>query len=103
MKRIIKAPVLCVVMSLCGCLHSAPQSHEPNLLDNDVLQQRVQSALQRGGSDFRDVRARAQNGTISLTGNVGSGATRARAEKIARAVYGVKNVESQIQVNNAGL
>jgi osmotically-inducible protein OsmY len=75
------------------------QVHEAPLLDNKVLQQRVEAALGRAGSDFKNVHVTVDGGDVTLGGNVPSADARARAEEISRGVYGVKKTDNEIELN----
>jgi osmotically-inducible protein OsmY len=103
-RRSVIAGLLLAGLMVAGCGEGNPMgtTHEGQLLDNDVLQQRVRAALRRGGADFKDVRAQAMSGTVLLTGGVTSERARARAEEIARGVYGVKDVRSEVRVTGKG-
>jgi osmotically-inducible protein OsmY len=57
---------------LPGCGLAGKQTHNTSLLDDKVLQQRVEAALKRGGKNFQDIHAQAENGTAVLTGTVRS-------------------------------
>lgn len=98
------AVLLLAGLSVPGCEEGPHlnKTHEGELLDNHVLQQRVDGALRRGGADYQNVQAHATNGTIVLTGSVSSPAARSRAEGIARGVYGVKDVRDEVRVAPQG-
>jgi osmotically-inducible protein OsmY len=74
------------------------KSHEGALLDNKVLQQRVEAALRREGKDFQKVHVAADGGTVTLSGSVASTQARGRAEAISRGVYGVEKTENEINL-----
>ncbi|HVX85807.1 MAG TPA: BON domain-containing protein [Phycisphaerae bacterium] len=99
--RIIPGAILLAALALGGCAAPTHKTLDPGLLDNDVLQQRVNAALQRGGADFSGVHAQASEGTVDLTGVVAFPAARAWAENTARKVYGVKAVKNDVQVGDA--
>jgi osmotically-inducible protein OsmY len=61
------------------------------------LQQEVQKALH--GSQFKDVQATVQNGSVTLTGNVDVVAAKLNADQKAHHVKGVGGVNNEIQVN----
>ena len=75
------------------------QVHEPHLLDDKVLQQRVQAALSSAGPGFQNVLVHADRGSVVLGGTVGSARAREQAEDISRGVYGVKQVQDKIEVS----
>ncbi|HWB52792.1 MAG TPA: BON domain-containing protein [Tepidisphaeraceae bacterium] len=82
---------------LLGCNHtSLHKVHEAPLLNNKVLQQRVEAALRRAGSDFASVHVNANGGAVLLSGTVRSASVRAQAEKISRGVYGVDKIDNQL-------
>jgi hypothetical protein len=85
-----------------GCGKSPWHTHEGELLDDDVLQQRVQAALQRHGKQFKDVRAQVTDGALVLSGNVISDDLRARSEEISLGVHGIKKVDDQIRTISGG-
>jgi hypothetical protein len=91
-----------LALAVGGCAAPVRQTHDPHLLDNHVLQQRVEAALRRAGADFKEVRAQAAGGTVELTGQVASEAARGRADEVARGVYGVNAVRDDLQVAGDG-
>lgn len=91
------AMLLLAALCSAGCGSSPWHTHEGQLLDDDVLQQRVQAALHRGGKQLNSVHAQVTDGSVLLTGRVASDDLRARSEAISRGVHGIKKVDDQIQ------
>ena len=91
------APLLLLSLVMLGC--GGPnlrEPHEAQLLDNKVLQQRVEAALHRAGSDFQNVHVKTDSGTVTLTGTTPTADARAKAEQISSNVFGVKETDNQI-------
>jgi len=82
-----------------GC---ADNRYEPTpgvRLDDTVTSQQVREAfLADRQYKFEDVKVTTFQGTVQLSGFVATGDEKSRAEKIARDLPGVKNVENNISV-----
>jgi osmotically-inducible protein OsmY len=72
--------------------------HEGQLLNDRVLQQRVESALHRKGREFDHVHVHVTDGTVMLEGTAASPDIRSRAENVAQGIYGVDSLDDEIQV-----
>ena len=86
-------------MLMTGC---ADNRYEPTpgvRLDDTVTSQQVREAfLADRQYKFEDVKVTTFQGTVQLSGFAATGDEKARAEKIARDLPGVKNVENNISV-----
>ena len=84
---------------MTGC---ADNRYEPSpgvRLDDTVTSDQVRQAfLADRQYKFEDVKVTTFQGTVQLSGFAATGDEKARAEKIARDVPGVKNVENNISV-----
>jgi hyperosmotically inducible protein len=84
---------------ITGC---ADNRYEPTpgvRLDDTVTSEQVKQAfLADRQYKFEDVKVTTFQGTVQLSGFAATGDEKARAEKIARDVPGVKNVENNISV-----
>ncbi|HET6250344.1 MAG TPA: BON domain-containing protein [Tepidisphaeraceae bacterium] len=102
MNRAACAAALYFALTALGCGGGADlnKTHDPDLLDDKVLQQRVEAALHRAGDEFQNVHvhADADHGKVYLSGSVHSGHERERAESISQSVYGVKEIEDAVHV-----
>jgi len=82
-----------------GC---ADNRYEPSpgvKLDDTLTSQQVRDAfLADRQYKFEDVKVTTFQGTVQLSGFVATGDEKSRAEKIARDLPGVKNVENNISV-----
>jgi osmotically-inducible protein OsmY len=82
-----------------GC---ADNRYEPSpgvKLDDTVTSQQVREAfLADRQYKFEDVKVTTFQGTVQLSGFVATGDEKSRAEKIAKDLPGVKNVENNISV-----
>ena len=88
---------------MLGCGEPNPREpHNAPLLDNKVLQQRVEAALHSAGPDFQNVHVKTDSGTVILTGPVPSADARAKAEEISRSVYGAKKLDNQLSLKRTG-
>lgn len=93
------AAVIGLVLSLLivpGCGTNMRKVHEAPLIDNKVLQQRVEAALHRAGPNFANVHVQTDSGTVLLTGTVPSADARAQADHVSRGVYGVKETNNEL-------
>lgn len=89
--------VIALPLLALGCVQANLHTvHDASLLNNDVLQRRVEAALRRAGPMFKDIQVKANDGTVLLIGKVGSPNARARAEKICRGVYGVQKTINKL-------
>jgi hyperosmotically inducible protein len=102
----ISGGILCLALwsMSAGLLGSgcADNRYEPNpgvRLDDTLTSQQVKEAfLADRQYKFEDVKVTTFQGTVQLSGFAATGDEKARAEKIARDVPGVKNVENNISV-----
>ena len=63
---------------------SPSRTHDPDLLDDKVITQRVLSALNNSGAEFRAIKVETVKGVVFLSGTVPSPEIRQRAEEIAK-------------------
>jgi osmotically-inducible protein OsmY len=90
--------LLTILLPACG--KNPHRTHEGELLDDKVLEQRVEAALHRQGRDFQNIHAQAIDGKVTLTGEVPSLDARSYAEQITQSVYGVKTVNDETQISS---
>src|SRR6185437_10484221 len=96
------AGILLAQLVVSGCGENPDRTHNADLLDNKVLQRRVEAALRRGGADFQFIHVQADSGTVALTGKVKTAEARSRAEQISHGVYGVKEVSNEVVIAKNG-
>lgn len=73
-------------------------THEGPLIDNKVIAQRVQAALQQEGAEFQHVTVDATKEEVVMTGTVPSEKARERAAEIARGVEHKIKLKNELKV-----
>ena len=97
-KTRMAALVMTIALAFSGC--SLFKSSAPN---DEAIVASIQSKLyQDPALKNRDIRVVSQQGTVVLTGNVGSDQEKSQVEQIANSADGVKQVIDQMAVNGAG-
>jgi hyperosmotically inducible periplasmic protein len=82
-----------------GCADNRYEPAPGVRLDDSMTSQQVRDAfLADRQYKFEDVKVTTFQGTVQLSGFAATGDEKARAEKIARDIPGVKNVENNISV-----
>ena len=80
-------------------VHIKPIASQRGFEPDDPVAQAVLTALTQDGSvPTQYLSALAKNGSVILTGSVTTNAQKARAEQIARAVPGVKHLDSRVEL-----
>ncbi len=92
--RILHA--LLAVMLLASL--AAPLLRAHNLLDDDDIYDQVNRKLNNDADVHGRIKIEVKNAVVTLTGKVGTEKVRAKAEKIARKVPGVKDVVNKLEV-----
>jgi hyperosmotically inducible periplasmic protein len=88
-----------IVFASVGCMRFGQPKSAGNYLDDKVQAAGVTDALAGGpGHDFEGVTVTAYKGIVHLRGRVKSLDDKQRAEKVAKAVVGVRSVKNDIQV-----
>ena len=100
MKKRAKTVLLCILLmfDLAACSSNPSRTHQGNLLDDKVIEQRVKSELNHAGADYNTIQVHATNGVVILSGTVNSARTRSHAEQISRGVEGVKHLQDDLRV-----
>jgi hypothetical protein len=78
--------------------HLQPIASQRGFEPDDPVAEAVWNALTQGGVSTQYLSAQAKNGVVILTGSVTNLKQKARAEQIARAVPGVKHLDSRVMV-----
>jgi osmotically-inducible protein OsmY len=99
--RILLLPIAAasVLGLLAGCGTNPQKTQRPDLLDDKVTTGRVLAAMERAGYGQHGISVHATNQFVTLTGLVGSGAEKRKAEQIVRTVHRVRGIDNQIKVN----
>lgn len=87
------------ILLTTGCAGTADRESTGEYIDNAAITARVKSAL---ASDEivkgREINVESFRGTVQLSGFVSTSEEKARAERIAKSIVGVEEVENNISV-----
>jgi hyperosmotically inducible periplasmic protein len=103
----VKAIVVLVVTTLGFTLLGCNSQENPKVsvgqaVDDTVITAKIKAAfLNEPEVKSADISVETVTGTVTLTGSVASEAQSQRANSIARAIEGVKNVENKLTVKQA--
>lgn len=93
------AAVLLLSLALIACAGSPHKESTGEYLDNTVITTKVKAALLKSPvAKVLDIKVESHKGVVQLSGFVDSKDQKAEAEKIARAIAGVRDVENDIIV-----
>ena len=79
---------------------AAPMLRAHTLVDDDDLYDKVNRKLNSDADIHGNIKIEVKNAVVTLTGSVGTEKVRARAEKVARKVPGVKDVVNKLEVGD---
>ncbi len=88
----------CLILPL-GCAGHKASPRTAHLLDDKVISERVEVALREASpGDFRDVHVDTTNALVRLSGSAPNAQSKQAAERIAKGVQNVREVENEIEV-----